>query len=266
MFQEKSSTSSQTVVYQITPTVSKTCKTQPSTETEETPLRSFNIVTSQTAHVKCNNHPPKPTPPKPTPYKPTPTNQPPTNQPPTNQLPTNPIPSTSGDGGQTQNKGGAHSGDEGQTQNKGGAQCGDREQTQNKGGAQGGDGGQTQNKGGAQHGDGGQAQKNAVPKVGMGEIPMVPFEQPPQRNEKFEQDRKRCSTDTDGKNPHENKRVHRDACVSDLVWPICKIDNTEYSKRFNIQILEAMTIFHQGMARLIVWVQIVNYKDIILLL
>ena len=92
--------------------------------------------------------------------------------------------------------------------------------------------------------------KNEVPKVGMGEIPMVSFEQPPQRNIKFEQDRKRCSTDTDGKNPHENKRVHRDACVSDLVWPICKIDNTEYSKRFNIQILEAMTIFHQGMARL----------------
>ena len=36
--------------------------------------------------------------------------------------------------------------------------------------------------------------------------------------------------DTDGKNPHENKIVHRDACVSDLVWPICKIDNTAYSK------------------------------------
>ena len=49
--------------------------------------------------------------------------------------------------------------------------------------------------------------------------------------------------DTDGKNPHKNKRVHRDTCVSDLVWPICKIDNTEYSKWFNIQILEAMTIF-----------------------
>ena len=103
-----------------------------------------------------------------------------------------------------------------------------------------------------------------VPKVGAGELPMVPIEQPPQRNVKFEQDRKRCSTDTDGKNPHENKRVHRDACVSDLVWPVCKIDNTEYSKWFNIQILEA--IFHQGMARLMVWVQFVNYKDIILLL
>ena len=59
---------------------------------------------------------------------------------------------------------------------------------------------------------------------------MVPVEEPPQRNIKFEQDRKRCITDTDGKNPHENKRVHRDACVSDLVWPICKIDNSEYSK------------------------------------
>ena len=72
--------------------------------------------------------------------------------------------------------------------------------------------------------------KNDVPKVGMGKIPMVSFEQPPQRNVKFEKGRKRCSMDTDGKNPHENKRVHRDACVSDLVWPICKIDNTEYSK------------------------------------
>ena len=86
--------------------------------------------------------------------------------------------------------------------------------------------------------------------MGMGEIQIVPFKQPPQRNVKFEQNRKRSSTDTDGKNPHQNKRVHRDACVSDLVWPICKIDNTEYSKRFNIQMLKAMTIFHQGMARL----------------
>ena len=60
--------------------------------------------------------------------------------------------------------------------------------------------------------------------------PMLPVQESSQRNVKFEQDRKRCSTDTDGKNPHENKRVHRDACVSDLVWPICKIDNTEYSK------------------------------------
>ena len=102
--------------------------------------------------------------------------------------------------------------------------------------------------------------------MGTGEIPIVPFEQPPQRNIKFEQDRKRSSTDTDGKNSHENKRGHRDACVSDLVWPICKIDNTEYSKRFNIQILKAMTIFYQGMARLMAWVEIVKYKDIIIIL
>ena len=79
-------------------------------------------------------------------------------------------------------------------------------------------------------GTGDKPKKNDVPKVGTGEIPMVPLEQPPQRNIKFEQDRKRCSTDTDGKNPHKNKRVHREACVSDLVWPICKIDKTEYSK------------------------------------
>ena len=72
--------------------------------------------------------------------------------------------------------------------------------------------------------------KKDVPKVGTGEIAIGPFKQPPQRNFKFEKDRKRCSMDTDGKYPHENKRVHRDACVSDLVWPICKVDNTEYSK------------------------------------
>ena len=51
---------------------------------------------------------------------------------PRNQPPTNPISSQIGDGGQTQNKGGA--------------QGGDRAQTQNKGDAQGGDGGQTPNK------------------------------------------------------------------------------------------------------------------------
>ena len=79
-------------------------------------------------------------------------------------------------------------------------------------------------------GTGDKPMKNKVPKVGVGEAPMVPMEQLPQRNMKFEQDRKRCSTGTDGKNPHEKKRVHRDACVSDLVWPICKIDNSEYSK------------------------------------
>ena len=82
---------------------------------------------------------------------------------PPNQPPTNPISSTHGDGGQTQNKGGA----------------------------QGGDGGQTQNKGGAQSGDGDKPQISDVPKVGVGELPMVPVEQPPQRNVKFEQDRKR---------------------------------------------------------------------------
>ena len=71
---------------------------------------------------------------------------------------------------------------------------------------------------------------NKVPKVGVGEAPMVPVQESPQRNIKFEKDRKRCSMDTDGKNPHENKRVQRDACVSDLVWPICKIDNSKYSK------------------------------------
>ena len=97
-------------------------------------------------------------------------------------------------------------------------------------------------------------------------VPMLPVQESPQRNVKFEQDRKRCSMDTDDKNPHENNRVHRDACVADLVWPICTIDNSEYSKQFNIQILEAMTIFHQGMARLMAWVQFVNSQEIIRIL
>ena len=108
--------------YQIMPTVSLTDKTLPSMETEQTPLPSIHIVTSPSAPVKCNNHPPP------------------------NQPPANPIFSQSGDGGQTQNKGGAQGGDGGQTQNKGGAQGGDRGQAQNKGGAEGGDRGQTPNK------------------------------------------------------------------------------------------------------------------------
>ena len=35
------------------------------------------------------------------------------------------------------------------------------------------------------------------------------------------------------------KKVHRDAYISDLTWPICKINEMEYSKRFNVQMLEA---------------------------
>ena len=145
-----------------------------------------------------------------------------------NQPPTNPISSQGGGGGQTQNKGGAQGGDREQTQNKGGAQGGDRGQTQNKGGTQGGDRGQTQNKGGAQGGDGGKTQNkwvaecgdmgdkpktNKVPKVGAGEAPMIPMQESLQRNVKFEQDRKRCSMDTDGKNPHwKSKSTQRCLC------------------------------------------------------
>ena len=54
-------------------------------------------------------------------------------------------------------------------------------------------------------GIGDKPKKNEVPKVGAVEAPMVPMEQLPQRNVKFKQDRKRCSTDTDGKNPHKKK-------------------------------------------------------------
>ena len=55
MAQEKCSTSSQTVLYQITPTISPTDKTSPSKETEQTPFMCINIVTSPNAPVKCNN-------------------------------------------------------------------------------------------------------------------------------------------------------------------------------------------------------------------
>ena len=54
-------------------------------------------------------------------------------------------------------------------------------------------------------GTGDKPKTNKVPKVGAGEAPMVPVQESPQRNVKFEQERKRCSTDTDGKNPHKNK-------------------------------------------------------------
>ena len=47
------------------------------------------------------------------------------------------------------------------------------------------------------------------------------------------------------------KKVHRDTYISDLTWPICKINEMEYSKRFNVQMLEAINIFNQGMARLL---------------
>ena len=69
MAQEKCSTSSQTVLYQITPTISMTDKTTSLMETEQTPFMSINIVTSPTAPAKCNNQPLH-HPPKPTPYKP----------------------------------------------------------------------------------------------------------------------------------------------------------------------------------------------------
>ena len=121
MAQEKCFTCLQTVLYQITLTVSSTEQTPTSTETEQTPLPSTKIVDSPTALVKGNKQPP-------------------------NQPSTNPVSSQGGDGGQTQNKGGAQGGDRGQTQNKGGTQGGDGGQTQNKGGAQGGGRVQTQNK------------------------------------------------------------------------------------------------------------------------
>ena len=187
----------------------------------ETPLPSFNIVTSQTAHVKHKNHPPKTNPPKPTPTNQPPTNQLPTNQPlQTNPPQTNPL--------QTQYLPQVGMGDKPKTKEVPKVETGDKPKTKEV--PKVGMGDKPKTKEVPKVGTGDKPQISDVPKVGVGELPMVPFKQPPQRNIKFEQDRKRCITDTDGKNPHENKRVHRDACVSDLVWPICEIDNTEYSK------------------------------------
>ena len=62
MAQEKYSKSSQTVLYQITPTVSLRDKTLPLKETEQTLFLFINIVTSPTAPVKCNKQPPTSTP------------------------------------------------------------------------------------------------------------------------------------------------------------------------------------------------------------
>ena len=56
------------------------------------------------------------------------------------------------------------------------------------------------------------------------------------------------------------QKVCRDAYISDLTWPMFKISEIEYLKRFTVQILEAMNMFHQGMARLSAWVNISKSK------
>ena len=215
MAQEKCSTSSQTVLYQITLTVSLTNKTPPSTETEQTPFPSIHIVTSPTAPVKHNNHPPQPTP-----YKPTPSNQPPTNQPPqTNPLQTKYFPKVGmGNKPKTQEVPKVGTGDKPKTKEV--PKMGTGAKPKKKEVPKVGMGDKPQISEVPNVGTGDKQKTNKVPKVGAGEAQMVPMEEPPQRNLKFEQDRKRCITDTNGKNPQENKRVHRDACVSDLVWPV----------------------------------------------
>ena len=160
--------------------------------TEQTPLTSTKIVTSPTAPVKQNKQPPQ-----------------------TNPLQTQYVPKV-GAGGKPKTKEvpKVGMGDKPKTKEVPKVGMGEKPKINDV----------------LNVGTGDKPKTNKVPKVGVGEAPMVPVQESPQRNVKFEQDRKRCSTDTDGKNPHENKRVHRDACVSDLVWPICKIDNSEYSK------------------------------------
>ena len=161
MSQEKSSTSSQTVLYQIMLTVSTTGKKTPSTETEKTPLKSINIVTSQTAHVNRNYQPPKPTPPY----------QPPTNQPHTNQPPTNPIPSTILDWGQAQNQGGAPTWDWGQTQTKDVPQVGTGDKPKTKEVPQVWTGDKPKTKEVPKVGTGDKPKTKEVPQVGTGEKP-----------------------------------------------------------------------------------------------
>ena len=36
----------------------------------------------------------------------------------------------------------------------------------------------------------------------------------------------------------------------DLLWPLTKMDQREYSRHFNLQMIEAMGMFHQGLVRL----------------
>ena len=58
--------------------------------------------------------------------------------------------------------------------------------------------------------------------------------------------RKRNVTEGDG--VPQNSKIRRTAIVSDLVWLIVKINESEYSKRFNVQILDTLSMVQQVMA------------------
>ena len=51
-------------------------------------------------------------------------------------------------------------------------------------------------------------------------------------------------------NENEPEKKSRNAVFCDLLWPLAKTDEGEYSRRFNVQMIEAMGMFHQGLLRL----------------
>ena len=42
----------------------------------------------------------------------------------------------------------------------------------------------------------------------------------------------------------------RNVVFCDLLWPLTKMDEGEYSRHFNVQMIEAMGMFHQELLRL----------------
>ena len=55
---------------------------------------------------------------------------------------------------------------------------------------------------------------------------------------------------TEGDGVPQNSKIRRTAFISDLVWPFTKINESEYSKRFNVQILDTLSMVQQVMAQI----------------
>ena len=83
----------------------------------------------------------------------------------------------------------------------------------------------------------------------------------PKRKENFEPTPPNCkkrildSDDSDdeiqnrNESEPERKRI-RNAFFCDLLWLLTKMDQREYSRCFNLQMMEAMDMFNQGLVRL----------------
>ena len=70
-------------------------------------------------------------------------------------------------------------------------------------------------------------------------------------NEEKSTKRNLARNDSDETNrPPQTRKKIRNAMMSDLRWPLTKMDNDEYARCFNHQMFEAMTMFHQGLSRL----------------